>query len=114
MSDCIFCKIVNGEIPAKVVYENDHALVFEDLNPQAPVHLLAIPKKHIASINEVEEADAETMGQLFVAARAVAQQQGFAEAGYRTTMNCGEQAGQTVFHAHLHILSGRPFSWPPG
>ncbi|MGV6859693.1 MAG: histidine triad nucleotide-binding protein [bacterium] len=114
MSDCIFCKIVDGEIPADVVYENDHVVVFRDLNPQAPVHLLAIPRKHIASINEVAEDDAETMGQLFLAAKAVAEQEGFSGQGYRTTMNCGEQAGQTVFHAHLHILSGRPFSWPPG
>ena len=114
MSECIFCKIINGDIPAEVVYENADALVFRDLNPQAPTHLLAIPKQHISTINDVDANNAAVMGNLFLAAKAVAAQEGFAEDGFRTTMNCGEAAGQTVFHVHLHILAGRPFSWPPG
>ncbi len=114
MSDCIFCKIVSGDIPAEVLYENEHALVFRDLNPQAPIHLLAIPRQHVSTINDVDPSNVAVMGSLFLAAKEVAKQEGFAADGFRTTMNCGKQAGQTVFHVHLHILSGRPFSWPPG
>ncbi|HID82516.1 MAG TPA: histidine triad nucleotide-binding protein [Chromatiales bacterium] len=114
MSDCIFCKIIAGEIPADVVLENDDVLVFRDLNPQAPTHLLAIPKKHIATINDIQEEDAEVTGKLFLAAKKVAAEEGIVEAGYRVVMNCGEAAGQEVFHIHLHILGGRNFTWPPG
>ena len=114
MSDCIFCKIVAGEIPADVVLENEDVLVFRDLNPQAPTHLLAIPKKHIATINDIQTEDTEAAGKLFLAAQKVAAKEGLAEDGYRVVMNCGEAAGQVVFHIHLHILGGRNFSWPPG
>lgn len=110
MSDCIFCKIIAGEIPADIVYQNDDVLVFRDIAPKAPIHLLAIPKKHIASNNEVEEDDALLMGKLFLAAKEVAASEGFAEDGYRTLMNCGANAGQEVFHVHLHILAGKTFS----
>lgn len=114
MTDCIFCKIASGDIPADIVYENDDVVVFKDLGPQAPVHLLAIPRKHISTINDVEENDALVMGNLFLAAKEAAALSGLAESGYRTVMNCGEGAGQSVFHVHLHILGGRPLSWPPG
>ena len=112
--DCVFCKIIAGEIPADVVLENQDAVVFRDLTPQAPVHLLAIPRQHIATINDLSVADSQQVGNLFLAAKAVAAQEGIAEEGYRTVMNCGEGAGQSVFHIHLHILGGRPLSWPPG
>ena len=114
MSDCIFCKIIAGEIPADVVLENDDVLVFRDLNPVAPTHLLAIPKKHIATINDIGEDDAESSGKLFLAAKQAAKLEGIDESGYRVVMNCGKDAGQVVFHNHLHILGGRHFSWPPG
>ncbi|CAG0911312.1 unnamed protein product [Cyprideis torosa] len=114
VTDCIFCRIVAGEIPAEVVYETDTVLVFKDLNPQAPIHLLAIPKKHIATINDMTPDDAPVMGQLFDAARQIAKAEGFDDEGYRTVMNCGIDAGQSVFHVHLHIMAGRALSWPPG
>ena len=114
MTDCIFCKIASGEIPAEIVHDNDGVVVFRDLNPQAPTHLLAIPRQHIATINDLEPDHAELVGKLYLAAKAVAADEGLAERGYRTVMNCGEGAGQTVFHIHLHILGGRPMQWPPG
>ncbi len=114
MTDCIFCKIASGEIPAEIVHDNDDVVVFRDLNPQAPTHLLAIPRQHIATINDLEPDHAELVGKLYLAAKAVAADEGLAERGYRTVMNCGEGAGQTVFHIHLHILGGRPMQWPPG
>ncbi len=114
MSDCLFCKFVSGEIATQSVYEDDHVLAFRDINPQAPCHLLIIPKKHIATLNDLEEEDAELVGRLYLAAAKVAKQEGIDEAGYRTVMNCNEQAGQTVFHIHLHLLGGRRMSWPPG
>ena len=114
MTDCIFCKIAAGEIPATKVLETDDVVVFRDLNPQAPTHLLAIPRRHIATINDLQDDDAELVGKLYLAARQVAADEGIAESGYRTVMNCGEGAGQTVFHIHLHILGGRPMTWPPG
>ena len=114
MTDCIFCKIANGEIPAEKLLENDDVVVFRDLNPQAPTHLLAIPRKHIATIDDLQSEDATLVGKLFLAASEVAAREGIAESGYRTVMNCGEGAGQTVFHIHLHILGGRPLRWPPG
>lgn len=112
--DCLFCKILRKEIPAKVVLESDFWLAFDDINPQAPVHALVIPKEHIASTNDLEEGDAEVMGRLFHAARLVASAKGISESGYRMVMNTGAGAGQSVFHAHLHVLGGRPLSWPPG
>jgi histidine triad (HIT) family protein len=114
MSDCLFCKIIAGEIPSEKVYEDDKVYAFSDITPVAPQHTLIIPKKHISTINDLETDDADIVGRLFLAAKEIAKQNGCEEAGYRTVMNCGEAAGQTVFHIHLHLLSGRDLSWPPG
>lgn len=114
MTDCLFCKIVAGEIPAKILYENDSVLAFEDINPHAPLHALVIPKKHIATINDIQPDDAPVIGEMYLAAKEIAAQAGYSDAGYRTVMNCGVDAGQTVFHIHLHVLAGRSLSWPPG
>lgn len=114
MSNCLFCRIVAGEIPAKLAYEDDDVLAFHDINPQAPLHVLIIPRKHIASINDIAPDDAELVGKLFLAAKKIAADAGYAENGYRVTMNCGVDAGQTVFHIHLHLLAGRALDWPPG
>ena len=111
---CIFCKIVRGEIPAGVVYENEDVIAFRDLHPKAPLHVLIIPRRHIASVNDVVDGDAAVLGQLFVAARAVAESENVAKTGYRLVMNTGSNAGQTVDHIHLHILAGRAMTWPPG
>jgi histidine triad (HIT) family protein len=114
MDDCIFCKIVAGDIPADKVFEDDTVLAFRDLNPQAPTHVLIIPKRHIATLNDLTPDDEAVVGRMYSAARAIAMQEGFAEAGYRTVMNCNEAGGQTVFHIHLHLLGGRAMHWPPG
>lgn len=114
MSDCLFCKIINGDIPSDKVYEDDDVLGFNDLNPQAPHHVLFIPKKHISTINDLQTGDAELVGKLFLAAKQHAAELGVAEDGYRTVINCNALAGQTVFHIHLHMLAGRPLTWPPG
>jgi histidine triad (HIT) family protein len=113
-TDCLFCKIANGQIPAKLVWEDEHSLAFRDINPQAPTHVLIIPRRHIATINDFTHADAEDVGRLLVAAGEIAAQEGLADAGYRVTMNCNAAAGQTVFHVHVHLLGGRKFAWPPG
>ncbi len=113
-SECLFCSIVAGEIPADIIYESDSVIAFRDIDPQAPTHVLIIPRHHIATINDLEESDAERVGRLFLAAREIAKQEGFEETGYRTVMNCNADAGQTVFHIHLHLLGGRELSWPPG
>ena len=114
MSDDLFLKIINREIPAEIVYEDDEVLAFNDINPQAPLHVLIIPKKHISTLNEVGEADEPLLGKLMNTARKIAQEHGVAEEGYRVVMNCNKGAGQTVFHIHLHLLGGRPLTWPPG
>ena len=114
MTDCLFCKIRDGEIPAEIVYENDGVLAFKDVNPQAPTHVLIIPRKHIATVNDLDSGDIEIMGQLFLAAQDIASQQGCAEEGYRLVVNCNAKAGQTVFHIHMHLLAGRNMTWPPG
>jgi histidine triad (HIT) family protein len=114
MEQCLFCKMVSGEVEPDVVYEDDHVLAFNDLNPKAPIHFLVVPKEHIATLNEVDEAHAALLGRLFLAAKEVAKQQGFADEGYRTVINCNRQAGQSVFHVHLHVLAGRLMGWPPG
>lgn len=111
---CLFCKIVAGEIPADIVFENDAVVAFRDINPQAPTHVLIVPRQHIATINDLEETDAATVGKLYLAAKVIAADEGFADAGYRATMNCNAAAGQTVFHIHLHLLGGRDLGWPPG
>lgn len=113
-SDCIFCRIGAGEMDAKVVHESGEVIAFHDLDPRAPVHVLIIPKRHIASVTEIEEGDAGVMGALLVAARAVAEKEGIAESGFRMVLNAGGDAGQSVAHVHLHVLGGRRLSWPPG
>ena len=113
-SNCLFCKILSGEIPADIVYESETAIAFRDINPQAPTHLLIIPRKHIATINDIVEEDEVLVGSLYSAAREIAAAEGIAEDGFRAVMNCNEGAGQTVFHIHLHLLGGRPLTWPPG
>jgi len=114
MNDCLFCKMVAGDIQADTVYEDDELLAFNDINPQAPTHILIIPKLHIATLNELQPEQGELIGKLYIAARGIARDRGFAEEGYRTLINCNEGAGQTVFHVHLHLLAGRRFGWPPG
>ena len=114
MTDCIFCKIVSGDIPGDIVYQDDDVLAFRDLTPQAPMHVLVIPKRHISTINDIQPADAELIGKLYLVAQQVAKQEGYAERGYRTVMNCNAEAGQSVFHIHLHVLAGRAMHWPPG
>ncbi|MEX0892636.1 MAG: histidine triad nucleotide-binding protein [Gemmatimonadota bacterium] len=111
---CIFCKIVAGEIPAEVVWEDEEALAFRDIDPRAPTHVLVIPRRHIPAVNALEEADAALVGRLFLGARAVARAEGVADAGYRLVMNNGAGAGQSVDHIHLHLLAGRALAWPPG
>lgn len=112
--DCLFCKIVAGTIPAKLVYEDDRAVAFRDINPQAPTHALVIPRSHIASLAEASEDDESLLGHLLRVAARVAREEGHAEAGYRTVINTGPDAGQTVFHIHVHVLGGRSLTWPPG
>jgi histidine triad (HIT) family protein len=114
MSDTIFSKIIRREIPADIVYETDRLLAFRDLNPQAPVHVLFIPKQPLATLNEASTADAELLGLLLLAAADYARREGFSEQGYRTVINCNADGGQTVFHLHLHLLAGRRMHWPPG
>ena len=112
--DCLFCKIRDGQIPAKIVYEDSACLAFDDLNPQAPTHVLIIPRKHIATLNDVTEPETQMVGHLYFAAGKIARERGFAESGWRAVMNCNADAGQTVFHLHLHVLGGRVLGWPPG
>ena len=111
---CIFCKIAAGEIPAAKVYEDERAVAFRDINPQALTHALVIPRAHIASLNEAVESDAALLGHLLVVAARVAREAGHAEGGFRTVINTGAGAGQTVFHVHVHVLGGRSLTWPPG
>ena len=113
MSDCLFCRIIRGEIPSKKVYEDDRVFAFEDINPQAPTHVLIIPKKHIVGLKEAEAGDAEIIGYAQLVAAKLARERGI-EAGYRTVYNVGRDAGQSVFHLHLHLIGGRKLSWPPG
>lgn len=113
-SDCLFCGIANGTVNADIVMENDTVLAFRDIAPKAPTHVLIVPRKHVATINDIEEDDAATVGALFLAAKQIAAAEGISEDGYRVTMNCNEGAGQTVFHLHLHLLGGRKLDWPPG
>ncbi|HDT15081.1 MAG TPA: histidine triad nucleotide-binding protein [Firmicutes bacterium] len=114
MENCLFCKIVKKEIPAKIVFEDEKVLAFEDINPAAPVHILIVPKSHIGSLNELDESRTELLKPLFLAAKQIAAEKGIDKTGYRTVFNTGSGAGQTVFHLHLHLLGGRSFAWPPG
>lgn len=114
MTDCLFCKIINQKVPATRIYEDEHVIAFDDINPQAPVHKLIIPKCHIHNINELKAGHNELLGHMFQAAKKIARDLGIADDGYRVVMNCNEGAGQTVFHIHLHLLGGRKMQWPPG
>ena len=114
MSDCLFCKIIAGEIPGHLVHEDRDVVVFKDINPQAPLHLLIVPRRHIATLNDLTPGDDGLIGAMFRRAAALAKQNGHADRGYRTVFNCNRDAGQTVFHIHLHLLAGRGLGWPPG
>lgn len=112
--NCLFCNIIEGRIPADIVYQDEEVLAFRDINPQAPTHILCIPRKHISTTNDLSVADEALAGKLVLTAGKLARQLGFAEEGYRLVLNCNGHAGQTVFHIHLHLLGGRHMSWPPG
>ena len=114
MSDCLFCKIVSGQIPARIVHQDEQSLGFADIAPQAPTHVLFVPKRHIASVNEATVEDRELLGHLMFVAAKYARENGFAESGYRQVVNTNRDGGQTVFHIHLHLLGGRALAWPPG
>ncbi len=114
MEDCLFCKIVKKEIPAQIVSEDENILVFKDVNPQAPVHLLLIPKKHIPSLLELQEDDRDLFGSIQLTATRLAKEMGLAESGFRLVCNCGRDSGQLVHHIHYHLLAGRAMKWPPG
>lgn len=111
-NDCLFCRIVRKEIPASIVAENEHCVAFRDINPQAPVHVVIVPREHVASLNDAH--DAELVGRLSLLATEIARDEGIATSGYRTVVNTNRDAGQTVFHVHLHLLGGRSLGWPPG
>jgi len=112
--DCLFCKIIEKKIPAKLVHEDELALAFADISPQAPTHILIVPKEHIRDIHSIKKNDRELIGHLFFVAQLLGEKLGLDKSGYRMVINNGRDAGQAVFHIHLHLLSGRPFSWPPG
>ena len=114
MSDCLFCKIVSGDIPGDIIYQDDEIVAFNDINPQAPVHVLVIPRKHIATHNDLNENNAQLIGSLLVKIKSMAQNIQELNKGYRIVTNCGSESGQSVFHVHFHLLGGRPMQWPPG
>ena len=114
MADCLFCKIAAGDIPATLVHQDEHLIAFKDINPQAPMHVLVVPRRHVSSLNELAETDDQLLGEMIRRAAAIAREHGHADRGYRTVFNCNADAGQTVFHIHLHVLGGRAFKWPPG
>ena len=114
MADCLFCKIVSGDIPGSIVYRDEHLVAFKDINPQAPMHVLIVPRRHIATLNDLAPEDDALVGEMVRRAGAIAQEHGYADRGYRTVLNCNAEAGQTVFHIHLHVLGGRAMTWPPG
>ena len=114
MADCLFCKIVSGDIPGSIVYRDEHLVAFKDINPQAPMHVLIVPRRHIATLNDLAPEDDALVGEMVRRAGAIAQEHGYADRGYRTVFNCNAEAGQTVFHIHLHVLGGRAMTWPPG
>ena len=114
MENCIFCKIINGEIPSQKVYEDDKIFAFKDINPEAPVHILIIPKKHIESLNDLKEEDKDIISHIFIKVKEIGNKLGISESGYRVVNNCGVDGGQTVSHIHFHLLGGRSLQWPPG
>ena len=111
---CIFCRIVNGSIPARVAHEDELIMAFHDVDPRAPVHVLIIPRRHLSAVDQLSDGDADVMGRLFLAARSLARELGVADSGYRLVINNGRDAGQSVDHIHMHLLGGRPLRWPPG
>lgn len=114
MPDCLFCKIIDRQIPAAIVYEDDRMVAFKDINPQAPTHVLVIPRRHVETLNDLEAADDQIVGEMVRRAAAIAKDAGIAASGYRTVFNTHRDAGQSVWHIHLHLLGGRPMAWPPG
>ena len=114
MSDCLFCRIINREIPASIVYEDDRVLAFNDINPQGPVHVLVVPKRHVGTLNDLSQEDDAMVGELVRRAAAIAKDRGISAGGFRTVFNTNRDAGQTVFHIHLHLIGGRSLAWPPG
>ena len=112
--DCLFCKIIAGEIPSSKVYEDEYVYAFNDISPEAPVHVLIVPKAHIASANDLTDENADVVSKIFLAANKIAEEKGIAEGGYRIVNNCGDDGGQTVKHLHFHLLGGRSLNWPPG
>jgi histidine triad (HIT) family protein len=114
MTDCIFCRIAAGDIPARIILQNEHVVAFHDLGPQAPAHALVIPRRHIATLDAAEPGDRELLGEVLLAGAEVARLLGCAESGYRSVINCNQDGGQSVYHLHLHILGGRRLEWPPG
>jgi histidine triad (HIT) family protein len=114
MSDCLFCKIIERQIPSKILYEDDRVIAIEDINPQAPLHALVLPKTHIATLNDLDRTHDALVGEMTRCAAALAEQRGFSQRGFRTVFNTNSDAGQTVFHIHLHVLAGRSLHWPPG
>ena len=114
MNNCLFCKIIAGEIPGTIVHEGEHVVAFKDIDPQAPLHVLIVPRRHIPTVNDLQPEDDQLIGTLLRTAATIARQHGYAERGYRTVFNCNAEAGQSVFHIHLHLLAGRGMHWPPG
>ena len=114
MNECLLCKMVSGVIPCDKVHENEYVLAFRDIDPKAPTHILIIPKKHITTLNEINENDQDLLGELLLTAKKIAKDEGIDTSGYRTVFNCNSDGGQTVFHIHMHLLGGRPMAWPPG
>lgn len=114
MSACLFCRIIEGDIPADILFQDEHALVFRDINPQAPVHILVIPKRHVPSLHDSAHEDRDLLARLLLLCKEMAHRLGLADSGYRVVTNIGRDAGQTVFHMHLHVLGGRRMAWPPG
>jgi len=114
MSTCLFCRIMAGEIPSQKVYEDDELIAFDDINPQAPMHVLVVPRRHIATLNELDKEHDALVGAMTRRAAAIAAARGYRDSGYRTVFNCNADAGQAVFHIHMHVLGGRKLTWPPG
>ena len=114
MNNCLFCKIINKNIPAEIIYENEHVLAFRDINPKAPVHILIIPKKHIETLMDIKPEDKDLISEIYMAAIKVARDEGVSSSGFRMVQNCNADGGQEVFHIHFHLLGGRKMTWPPG
>ena len=114
MADCLFCRMIAGQVPSSILYENDRMVAIADINPQAPLHALIIPRRHVATLNDLVEADDTLVGEMIRCAAAIAKERGYSQRGYRTLFNCNREAGQSIYHLHLHLLAGRPLRWPPG